>query len=254
MITKKFKIQNSIARMLLVMVGAITLVAVFSMLPNEKKNQNEVVATVEGESITSTEIRHWMLLNKTNVYNEFYRSHDATYGDDFWTKEFEGETPLEMLKRRSLEDAVRYKMQQQLAKQSGIHTFMDFDELMRDRERINQERKQKVEDGKSVYGPVNLTPRNYVKKVQDEMVQSIKDVLTATEFKIDDKKMRSLYIEYKAKRNTTGRNKDKVPTYEDFSAIRQMEFTKEKYYQLIEEMSRTAAIEIVKPVYKRIGL
>jgi hypothetical protein len=255
MTIKRFKIQNLTGSTLLVMLVVIVLATAFNLLPVFEKNQSKVAAIVDGEPVTNTELRHWMLLNKADVYNQFYRSHNATYGDGFWTKQFDGKTPLEILKRQSLDNAIRYKLQQKVAKELGIYTIMNFDELMRERERVNENRKNKVENGQSVYGPVNLTPRNYVEKVVDEMVQNIKYVLSETDFKIPDKKMKQLYSEYKIERDKhTGNGKDETHIFEGFKAVRQMQYTEKSYDQLIEELSTNAEIEIITPVYEKLKL
>src|SRR5699024_6772705 len=121
---------------------------------------------------------------------------------------FDGKTPLESLKQQSLNDAVRYKVQQQLAKKLGIQVTMNYRKLMEERLKVNERRKKRVEENAVIYGPVTFTPRTYISRMRDKMVLESKHILSNTRFKISISKMEALYEKYKTKRETTAVEKD----------------------------------------------
>lgn len=143
----------------------------------------EIVAWVNIEPIAKSELNHWMLLEKANVYNYFYRTYGVNDSDTFWTQKLGSEIPLEMLKEQALEKVKRCKIQQHLALEKGIIKTTNFDEIVGDMESVNAERKQKVENGEPIYGPLQFTSRTFFFHVFDKMVIELKNELAKNELK-----------------------------------------------------------------------
>jgi hypothetical protein len=132
-----------------------------------------------------------MRLHRAEVYNHFYRTHDTTHDSTFWTIDFGGTTPLTRLKHRSLQAAIRYKVQQTTACDLGLDVPRHYDSLMAERKRVNERRAQKAEQGAPVYGPVRFTSRNYFSKARDEMVRETIEILSQTRLFTDNASVES---------------------------------------------------------------
>lgn len=232
-----------------------TIPVLFYMGLDSKKKKNKVVATVNGDPVITSEFRYWMLLNKADVHNHFYRTYEAKYNASFWTTQFDGKTPLKTLKRRSLKNAVRCKIQQQLASELGIQVTMNYRELMEERLKINEIRKKRVEKDEVIYGPVIFTPRTYFSRLRDKMVLKSKHILSERRFKISKSKMETLYEDYKTKRGTFAVEKGMKPeiaSFEKFKAVRQNRYTDKKYEQLVGQLISSAKVKINKEIYEKV--
>jgi hypothetical protein len=147
------------------------------------RSKPDVVARLDSEAITKSELKHWMLLEKANVYSYFYRKYKVEDSEHFWTQELGDEIPLEKLKALALEKAKRCKVQQILALEKGITKTANFDEIAEEMKAVNEERRQKLEKGEPIYGPVQFTSRTYFSHVFDKMVIELKNELVKHELK-----------------------------------------------------------------------
>jgi len=159
--------------------------------PSSPDDRSRIVATVDGAPIVVPELRHFMRLHRAEVYNHFYRTHDATHDSTFWTTDFGGTTPLTRLKHRFLQAAIRYKVQQTTACDLGLDVPRHYDSLMAERKRVNERRAQKAEQGAPVYEPVRFTSRNYFSKARDEMVRETIEILSQTRLFTDNASVES---------------------------------------------------------------
>ena len=149
-------------------------------------NNADTVAWINNEPITKAELKHWMLLEKANVYGYFYRKYNVSDSDKFWTQKQGDEIPLGKLKQVALEKASKCKVQQILALEKGIIKTANFDEIIRELETVNTERKRKVENSEPIYGPIQFTSRTYFFHVFDKMVIELKNELAKDELKPDN--------------------------------------------------------------------
>lgn len=147
------------------------------------KNEAEIVAYINHEVITVSELKHWMLLEKASVFSYFYRKYRAEDSKNFWTQKQGDEVPIEMLKERALEKAKRCKTQQILALEKGIIETASFDDIIKEMEEVNDNRRKKVDRGEPIYGPIQFTSRTYFSHVFDKMVLQLKDELSKHELK-----------------------------------------------------------------------
>ena len=61
-------------------------------------SDSNIVATINKEVITKTELNNWMLLEKANVYSYFFRKYGTQDSEHFWLEKPGDEIPLEKLK------------------------------------------------------------------------------------------------------------------------------------------------------------
>lgn len=241
----------------LLILACLLVLAFFDIhLDYEKQQQKQVVATVNGIPIKNSELKHWMLLNKAEVYNHYYRKYELPPDKNFWLTQLNGQTPLDKLKYKSLNEIVRIKVKQQLAEKLGIEVTKDYRDLMTERLKVNEIRKKKAESGKVIYGPVTFNPRTYFSRVHDKMVLKSKKILAKNRFAIPIDKMESLYNEYKMNKITiTSENKDPdIASFADFKAVKRNSHAEEEYEALVDELVLRADTKINQSIYEEVNL
>lgn len=216
------------------------LLLVFIALSCGEQEQN-VVAWINNEAITKAELKHWMLLEKANVYNYFYRKYGVNDNNKFWTQKQGNEIPIDKLKKTALEKAKRCKIQQIIALNKGLIETTNFDNIIGELETVNAERERKVENGEPVYGPVQFTSRTYFSHVFDKMKIELKTELAKDELKPD-------------KKDLLGMQKDLTQSLEDISGFLTMQYVDLNYESYIDKQMIGLQINLNEAVYKKISI
>jgi hypothetical protein len=201
----------------------------------------DVVARISNQPITKSELKHWMLLEKSNVYSYFYRKYSVGDSDKFWIHKLGDEIPLVKLKETALEQVKRCKVQQMLALEKGIIETANFDEILEVLEAVNDEREQKVENGEPIYGPIQFTSRTYFSHVFDKMVIELKNELAKKELKPNKEELMKM-------------QKGKGPNSRDNTGFLIMQYVDNNYDRYIDRLMDSAVVKVNKDVYKRICL
>lgn len=236
---------------MLMLSAACVLVAVggvpsFSRPSGDALDERRSVATVNGERITVAEFGHWMRAGRAEVYQHFYREHGAVDNGRFWQSRFEGESPGEILKRRALAQAVRHKVQQQLAARKGVIDTSDYHRIMAEREAVNRRRAARAERGGTVHGPVTFTPQRYFERVTDRMVRKLKAALADGRFRLSESELRRRYERDYLSTLAEGR------VARPFSQMRrylQAQHVERAYQQLIEREAANAEVRVDRTVW-----
>ena len=204
-------------------------------------NKHQIAAWVNDEPISEAELKHWMLLEKANVFNYFYQKYNMPDSDDFWTQKLDDEIPLTMLKIVALEKAKRCKTQQLLALKKGIIKTANFHEIISQLGSINAARKKKMENGEAVYGPVQFTTRTYFFSVYDKMLIDLKNELAKEELKLDSEDLINL-------------QKDFDPEEKDNLGFLTMQYVDDNYDLYIDELMSKMDMKINNANYEKVGL
>lgn len=197
------------------------------------KVNTDIVAKVNNYPISMSELRYWMLLQRAEVYNYYYREYGINDSDDFWEEKIEGKSPLEMLKELALEKAVRIKIQQILALEKGIVDQIDFNQIISKMEGENLRRKEKVEKGEVIYGQLEFTERTYFALEFDKMLLKLKPELLKSELNPSEEELELLV-------------KNKEFPLEDHYGFYKMQYVEENYEQYIDSLVERAEIELNK--------
>lgn len=198
------------------------------------------VARINDQVITKAELRHWMLLEKANVYNYFFRKNGVQDSEYFWTEKQGDEIPLEKLKEIALERAKRCKIEQILALEKGIVTTINFDELLLEMNIVNADRNRKVENGEPIYGPKQFTNRTYFSHVLDKMRAALKKELAKEELypKGDD------MVRLKKEATDSGKN---------ILNFLIMQYVDNQYEKHIDSLTFESVLKIEHQVYNNIN-
>ena len=156
-------------------VGLILLAAfwIFWILGDQKLAKDDVIATVNGEPITALEFEHRMQRHRGQVQSYFFKTYGAKDSANFWTTEYDGNIPIEMVKSRTFEELTRIKIQQWMAKERGIVSDISYDGLLRQMKEENRKRKQTAGKG-VIFGPVAFDEHTYFEYSFSNMVIALK--------------------------------------------------------------------------------
>lgn len=209
------------------------LVALLALMVACNTDRSKAVAWVDQHPISRSEFEHWMLLERAEVHNYFYRTYNEADSEDFWEKEIDGESPLEMLKHLSLEKAVRCKVQQIIALDKGIVEHIDFDQMMLEMQEENLRRKRKIEQGKVVYGAKKYTERTFFAHEFDKMLIQLKYELSKKELKASEEQLKALV-------------KNKDYPLEENHGFYQLQYAEKNYDGFIDSIINTVDIKLNK--------
>ncbi len=152
------------------------------------------LATVNGEPVYVREYKMKLKSNTTQVLSYFNENYGAETKENFWTNSYNGEVPVEVARKKALDDIVEIKVQQILAKEKGIIESTDYKEFLKELENENRQRKDALKSNKIVYGPDNYGEIEYFKYSFDNMVSKLKEKLMENELSIPEDRLESMYV------------------------------------------------------------
>lgn len=155
------------------------------------------VLTVNGEPVYSQEFKLIMGDNIPIIYSYFKTKHGVEGTKDFWTTNFEGEKPLEFLKKKTLDKVIEIKTEQILCKKKGIIKDISYPVFLESLKNENNLRKEKIKKGQVIYGPQEYGEKEYFFYLLSNQIIDLKDELLQTDFAIRDEALKKLYEEQK---------------------------------------------------------
>ncbi|GAE90696.1 hypothetical protein [Acetivibrio straminisolvens] len=118
------------------------------------------LATVNGEPVYVREYKMKLKSNTTEVLNYSNQNYGAEAKDSFRVNSYISEVPVEVARKKALDDIVEVKVQQILAKEKGIIESTDYKEFLKELENENRQRKDALKHNKIVYGPIIMGKLN----------------------------------------------------------------------------------------------
>lgn len=162
-------------------------------------NDNEIIALINGEPVTVREFKiQFLNKNIAAVSQYFYNKYGAEDKSDFWTSNYGGEIPVEVLKKRSLDQCIKTKVQQILGRQKGLVKDISYTAYLQGFIEENKRRKETVENDKVIYGPQQLQEDVYYYVLFNDMVYKLKQGISK-DLKIDEEELKQNYVENKSK-------------------------------------------------------
>lgn len=155
------------------------------------------VAKVNGEPISAGLFRRRLMRNRAAAYRFFGQQYGVSDSADFWTTPHDGESPLEWLKKRTLDDCVRIVIEQTLARKHGVLSDISYSAFLQALERENERRRRALAVGEPIYGPQQYREDEYFDYLFANMVIELKRRLSAGEFATSDDVLRQQYEQSK---------------------------------------------------------
>jgi len=182
-----------IAFLMLIIIVASTI---YLIVDNKKMS---VVATINGEPIFDVEFKHRLLSNRADICSYFAQKYGVKEDAKFWNNSFNGEVPINMAKQKTLEQLIRIKIEQILAREKGIIDDISYSAFLKSFENENTMRKEFAKDNKIIYGAINYNEQEYFAYIYSNMIKKLKDYLKNNEFTIDEAAIREKYEKEKEK-------------------------------------------------------
>lgn len=165
----------------------------------ERRSNNEVVAKVNGIPISALEFKQVVASHRAMTYSYFYQKYGVEDSTDFWTSSYGGENPAAYARKSALDELVRVKLEQSLAREKGILEDLDYGAFRKELEKENARRKEAIRKGQVIYGPEQYGEREYFSYVHSNMVIKLKEKLGEKELAADDNQIRVYYESNKDK-------------------------------------------------------
>jgi len=111
----------------------------------------------------------------------FQSRYGAEYEQNFWQKEYDGQTPLDALRQKALEQITQLKVQQIAAKKAGLVQDITYGGFLKAREEENQRRQEDASSGKVIYGPLKYGVEEYYQYTFNNLLIRLQEWLSARE-------------------------------------------------------------------------
>jgi hypothetical protein len=131
--------------------------------------QDAGIGTINGIVIERAEFEFLAKLQLAMVYSYFKVNYDLDAGPDFWSWDKGEEAPLEVLKKRTLNECFTVKSKQILARDKGIPVSLRFSEFKANREAENLHREKNLKTGQPVYGTKQFSMLQYHLYIQTNL-------------------------------------------------------------------------------------
>jgi PPIC-type PPIASE domain. len=163
------------------------------------QKENSYAALVNGEPISVRELEHRMQADRSQVVQYFREKYNAEDNAGFWEKSYNGETPLDTLRKKALDECVKIKVQQILAQKKGIIKGISYSAFLKELDKENKRRAEAVKNNEVIYGPVKYAEDAYFEDVFAKMIITLKGELEGNEITFTDKDLQEYYETAKGK-------------------------------------------------------
>lgn len=151
------------------------------------------VAEVNGDVVIAAELNYYARQHRAGVAEHYMREYGTDYDGSFWQREMDGATPAEELYERALNDAVRMKVELQLAREHNLVEDVAYDALMREMERENARRAAAVERGEPIYGPARFEESAFIDFYRGKIKTWLKEALAETVLRPSEEQLLAFY-------------------------------------------------------------
>jgi len=204
-----------------------------------------VVATVNNEPIYAREFKVGMAEKRAEIYAYFKRAYGVDGGKTFWTDHYGQESPIDRIRKITLDELVEFKVQQILLKAYGIQADIGYKSFVAAWEDTNKQRQEDLKHNKAIYGPVAYGEAEFFKYQFHNRVNLLKSKLSGHELGLSDDKLRQTY----------DKEKNGLFAGQEFGDVKQIikfKFIDQAYEEWIVRQMEEADVRIDAKVYNAI--
>jgi len=150
-----------------------------------------VAFTVNDEPISLAQYEQQLEKEKLMVIRDFEVKYKTRFGPGFWTMNFGGDIPANVLKKRAKDAIIVSTVKKMMARELGLVEKIGYDDFLKELDSVNKVRIKAVKDGKVIYGPVTYTVEMYSGYYMSLLENAILDKISTTELTADE--IRSKY-------------------------------------------------------------
>ncbi|MGG1514404.1 hypothetical protein ABE504_03255 [Paenibacillus oryzisoli] len=156
-----------------------------------------LVAEVNGSPVTVKAFRSELERQRASVIDSFRRLYGAEYGSHFWQTSYNGETPEAAVKKKALDEIVKFKVELELAEQHGLVQGTSDEDLQREMDKENGQREAALKANRPIYGPVQLDESAFRNVYISKLRINLKEMLSESELKASDEELKRYYEQVK---------------------------------------------------------
>lgn len=155
-----------------------------------------VIFTIDGYPVYHEEYELFLRSQRAATAQYFYETYGAEQDAEFWTTEYEGQTPENYNKEKALEELIAYKTERILAYERGIAEYVNFDDLMREKDGVNEKNSTSDQAGDFTYGIADYSPWQYLQYLRSVCdIELLKDESRRCKDRISEETLNGYYEE-----------------------------------------------------------
>lgn len=120
-----------------------------------------MVAMVDDQHIEEAEVKREMVRCRALVMDRFIKTYQLQHLQHFWEKDFNGDKPLAVLRKKALDTLIYIKVQESLFKEYGLWPYHSRAALLEDMEEVNAIRTNMAAAGEVIYGPILFSETSF---------------------------------------------------------------------------------------------
>src|SRR5699024_4286656 len=148
---------------------------------------------IGNEEISEEEFIRAMNAETDDVTQYFFAKYGAQVNEDFWLKEYEGETPYKMITENTIESLLLIRAAYEIAKEKGYVDSLNYNDLLERFEEENKERARKIENGEPVYGLEEFPLDLFIEHEMDRLQKMYMSDTTNESMSISEEEGRKYY-------------------------------------------------------------
>ncbi len=208
---------------------------------------NAFVAFVNNEGISIEMFRQQISKKRAAVISQFSNKYKITDYSGFWSSSFgNNQVPANILKQMALDECIKIKVQQILAKKNGIVKDISYKSFLLRLKEENKNRRKAVSESKVIYGPVEYSEASFFDHLLSIQIIELKKHLSAKAFDLSESSLNKFYETWKDSLFKK-KNSSKGERYFQFDSIKSTVKTNLVDYEfdkLIDKMIKSAVIKV----------
>ncbi len=160
-------------------------------------SMDTTIFTVNGEKVTKEEFLAISSGLRGSVYSDFVLKYGEAEDGDFWTTNFDGQIPREVLKKQTLEKIKKIKIEQILFKKYGLVDDISYQSFQKELQSENKRRKTAVAKNEPIYGPIQYNEKAYYDYLQEDREEKLKKKLISSDLSSTEEEIGKYYDNHK---------------------------------------------------------
>lgn len=204
--------------------------------------KEEAVFRTEDTEISTEQFNYYISKNRSDIISQ-YQENAELIDEAFWARKADGEaTTADVLKEKAKQECLYDQMLLIIAQKKGIADSHSFEDIRKDMEEENQERKEKIESGRIVYGNKSYSVETYMSYYFSNLIHELMKEMEDQELKFTDEELMQYCLSH---------NKD-LENIEQGQTIRSvygLEYKRFLLDQFIQQQVKESNLTVNRKVY-----
>ncbi|MCI9238852.1 hypothetical protein AALA13_10015 [Lachnospiraceae bacterium 50-23] len=204
--------------------------------------KEEAVFRIEDTEISTEQFNYYISKNRSDIISQ-YQENAELIDEAFWARKADGEaTTADVLKEKAKQECLYDQMLLIIAQKKGIADSHSFEDIRKDMEEENQERKEKIESGRIVYGNKSYSVETYMSYYFSNLIHELMKEMEDQELKFTDEELMQYCLSH---------NKD-LENIEQGQTIRSvygLEYKRFLLDQFIQQQVKESNLTVNRKVY-----